>query len=52
MDEAWAAHADLLKNKAKLEHDLKIKANSLNIDRDGCLSARKIFPVNLLATRL
>lgn len=43
---------DLLMNKARLEHDLKIKANSLFIDREKCLSSRKSFPVVALATKL
>ena len=30
----------LLQNKARLEHDLKIKSNSLFIDREKCLSIR------------
>ena len=43
---------DLLMNKARLEHDLKIKSNSLFIDREKCLSSRKSFPVVTLATKL
>ena len=43
---------DLLMNKARLEHDLKIKSNSLFIDREKCLSSRKSFPVVSLATKL
>ena len=43
---------DLLQNKARLEHDLKIKSNSLFIDREKCLSIRKSFPVVSLATKL
>ena len=43
---------DLLVNKGRLEHDLKIKSNSLFIDREKCLSARKSFPVVSLATKL
>jgi len=39
-------------NKARLEHDLKIKANSLFIDREKCLASRKSFPVVSLATKL
>ena len=42
----------LLQNKARLEHDLKIKSNSLFIDREKCLSIRKSFPVVSLATKL
>ncbi len=50
--EAEQALQDLLMNKARLEHDLKIKANSLFIDREKCLSSRKSFPVVTLATKL
>lgn len=52
LNEAESAHQDLLVNKARLEHDLKIKSNSLFIDREKCLSARKSFPVISLATKL
>ena len=52
LNEAEHAHQDLLVNKARLEHDLKIKSNSLFIDREKCLSSRKSFPVVSLATKL
>jgi len=52
LNEAELAHQDLLRNKARLEHDLKIKSNSLFIDREKCLSMRKSFPVVSLATKL
>ena len=52
LQEAEAANQDLLRNKAKLEHDLAIKSNSLHIDREGCLSSRKSFPVVSLAKKL
>jgi len=52
LNEADSAHQDLLRNKARLEHDLKIKSNSLFIDRERCLSMRKSFPVVTLATKL
>ncbi len=52
LNEAEQAHQDLLVNKARLEHDLKIKSNSLFIDREKCLSSRKSFPVISLATKL
>jgi len=52
LNEAEHSHQDLLANKSRLEHDLKIKSNSLFIDREGCLSSRKSFPVVSLATRL
>jgi tektin-3 len=52
LSEADSAHQDLLRNKARLEHDIKIKSNSLFIDREKCLSMRKSFPVVSLATKL
>lgn len=52
LNDAESAHQDLLVNKARLEHDLKIKSNSLFIDREKCLSTRKSFPVISLATKL
>jgi len=52
LNEAEMAHQNLLQNKARLEHDLKIKSNSLFIDREKCLSIRKSFPVVSLATKL
>lgn len=52
LNDAESAHQDLLMNKARLEHDLKIKSNSLFIDREKCLSSRKSFPVVSLATKL
>jgi hypothetical protein len=52
LSEAEQAHQDLLVNKARLEHDLKVKSNSLFIDREKCLAARKSFPVISLATKL
>ena len=38
---------DLLRNKARLEHDLTVKSNSLAIDRQKCLNQRKNFPYKL-----
>jgi len=52
LNEAEMAHQNLLQNKARLEHDLKIKSNSLFIDREKCLAIRKSFPVVSLATKL
>ena len=52
LNEAEASNQDLLRNKARLEHDLGIKSNSLHIDREGCLSSRKSFPVVSLSTKL
>lgn len=34
----------LLKTKVTLEHDLSIKANSLFLDQEKCMSIRKSFP--------
>lgn len=34
----------LVKTKASLEHDLSIKANSLFLDQEKCMSMRKSFP--------
>ena len=52
LNEAEASNQDLLRNKARLEHDLGIKSNSLHIDQEGCLSSRKSFPVVSLSTKL
>lgn len=37
----------LVHTKATLEHDLAIKANSLYIDQEKCMSMRKSFPTTL-----
>ncbi|XP_061455211.1 tektin-5 [Rhineura floridana] len=34
----------LILNKAKMEHDLLVKANSLFIDKEKCMGMRKTFP--------
>ena len=34
----------LLKTKVTLEHDLSVKANSLFLDQEKCMSMRKSFP--------
>uniref|UniRef100_A0A8D0GE65 Tektin n=1 Tax=Sphenodon punctatus TaxID=8508 RepID=A0A8D0GE65_SPHPU len=34
----------LVLNKARLEHDLSVKANSLFIDKEKCMGMRKTFP--------
>jgi len=34
----------LVKTKVSLEHDLSIKANSLFLDQEKCMSMRKSFP--------
>lgn len=51
LGEVEAAHQQLLKVKACLEHDLKIKANSLFIDREKCLGLRKSFPITTFVTQ-
>lgn len=35
---------NLVKTKVALEHDLSIKANSLFLDQEKCMSMRKSFP--------
>uniref|UniRef100_A0A672YYN7 Tektin n=1 Tax=Sphaeramia orbicularis TaxID=375764 RepID=A0A672YYN7_9TELE len=34
----------LVKTKVTLEHDLSVKANSLFLDQEKCMSIRKSFP--------
>ena len=36
----------LLKTKHSLEHDLKLKAAALFVDREKCLWLRKSFPIS------
>ena len=43
--QAEECYQELLKNKAKLEHDIQIKATSLFIDSELCLEGRRWFPV-------
>lgn len=42
--EAESALQILVKAKVSLEHDLSIKANSLFLDQERCMSIRKSFP--------
>uniref|UniRef100_A0A8C6WFP9 Tektin n=1 Tax=Neogobius melanostomus TaxID=47308 RepID=A0A8C6WFP9_9GOBI len=35
---------NLVKTKVTLEHDLSVKANSLFLDQEKCMSLRKSFP--------
>lgn len=49
--EANEALADLLRNKQRLEKDIKVKKNSLLIDQQKCMSMRRSFPYNVVATR-
>jgi len=51
LGEVEATHQQLLKTKACLEHDLKIKANSLFIDREKCMGLRKSFPITTFVTQ-
>jgi hypothetical protein len=43
---------DLLRNKSRLEHDLRVKANSLAIDKQKCLSNRRSFPYQVAMLHL
>lgn len=36
----------LAQTRARLDHDLGVKTNSVYIDRDKCLSIRKSFPLS------
>lgn len=42
--EAETSLHHLVKTKVALEHDLSIKANSLFLDQEKCMSMRKSFP--------
>ncbi|XP_029698412.1 tektin-3 [Takifugu rubripes] len=44
LSEAENTLQTLLKTKVTLEHDLSIKANSLFLDQEKCMSLRKSFP--------
>ena len=50
---AEANHAlnQLLKNRERLEANIKVKANSLLIDRQKCMAMRRTFPFNVIVTR-
>ena len=45
------AFSDLLRNKQRPEKDIKVKKNSLLIDQQKCMSMRRSFPYNVVATR-
>jgi len=49
--EANEALSDLLRNKQRLEKDIKVKKNTLLIDQQKCMSMRRSFPYNVVATR-
>jgi len=51
LQEANEALGDLLRNKQRLEKDIKVKKNSLLIDQQKCMSMRRSFPYNVVATR-
>ena len=51
LTEVEASHQQLLKTKGCLEHDLKIKSNSLFVDREKCLGLRKSFPITTFVTQ-
>lgn len=44
LQETIVVKDDLLKNKARLEQDIKVKNNSLLIDQQWCQSKRRTFP--------
>jgi len=51
LTEGNEALSDLLRNKQRLEKDIKVKKNSLLIDQQKCMSMRRSFPYNVVATR-
>ena len=51
LQEANLALQELLKNKARLEQNIKVKANSLLIDKQKCMALRRHFPYNVVSTR-
>lgn len=42
--EAESTLQTLVKTKVTLEHDLSVKANSLFLEQEKCMSMRKCFP--------
>lgn len=42
--EAEVTLQNLVQTKVSLEHDLSVKANSLFLDQEKCMSMRKSFP--------
>ena len=42
---------DLIRNKQRLERAIKVKKNTLLIDQQKCMSLRRSFPYNVVATR-
>jgi len=51
LNEGQDALGDLLRNKQRLEKDIKVKKNTLLIDQQKCMSMRRSFPYNVVATR-
>ncbi|XP_043211043.1 tektin-3-like [Amphibalanus amphitrite] len=51
LSELETALAGLLQQKAKMEDELRVKANSLLIDRDQVLGSRRAFPVTSIVTK-
>jgi hypothetical protein len=42
--------ADLMKNKERLEQNIRVKKNSLLIDQQKCMALRKHFPFFIVST--
>ena len=47
--ESNAALDDLLKNRDRLDQNIKVKKNSLMIDQQKCMSMRKHFPYSVVS---
>merc|ERR1712083_883676 len=48
LTEGNEALSDLLRNKQRLEKDIKVKKNSLLIDHQKCMCMRRSFPYNMV----
>jgi tektin-3 len=48
LEAAEKSQQSLLRTKSQLESDLKVKNNSIVIDREKCLGVRRSFPVTSL----
>lgn len=46
LSEAESSLHRLAQTRARLDHDIGVKTNSVYIDRDKCLSIRKSFPLS------
>lgn len=51
LQEANVALNDLRKNKERLEANIKVKANTLMIDKQKNMSMRRSFPYNVIVTK-